>query len=100
MLNKNPTVIINGLSGLITQVLPLLVILGVINPTPQKLAALIALQGLILTYVSTVLIKSQVSTESTVRALVEQGIKSDPSTSFEEVKTIVRENKEDANSQK
>ena len=61
MLNKEPTVLINGLSGLLTQVLPLLVVVGIVNISPTKLAALISIIGLVLSYVSTTLLRSQVA---------------------------------------
>lgn len=93
MLNKNPTIIINGLSGLLTQILPLLVILGYIHLTPERLAAFISLQGLVLAFVSTVIIKSQVSSEATVRELVDEGVRSPKGTKFETVKANVEDNK-------
>lgn len=58
--NKEPTVIINGFLGLLTQILPLLVIMGFITLTPEKLAALISISGLLLTFILTTLLRSQV----------------------------------------
>lgn len=60
MLNREPAVIIGGLAGLLTQVLPLLVILDIVDLTPDKLAALISIIGLILTFVATTILRSQV----------------------------------------
>lgn len=59
-LNREPAIIIGGLAGLITQVLPLLVILDVVNLSPEKLAALISVIGLLLTFIATTLLRSQV----------------------------------------
>lgn len=60
-LNREPTIIINGLSELIRQILPLLLILGVIHLTDEKMGALISIISLTLAFVSTTLLRSQVS---------------------------------------
>lgn len=65
MFNRNPTIIISGLSGLLQQVLPLLVILGWLHLTSEQLAAVISLQGLLLTFIATTILRSQVTPNDT-----------------------------------
>lgn len=59
-MNKEPTVIINGLSELLRQVLPLLVVVGLVHLSPEKLAGLVSIIGLVLAFVSTTLLRGQV----------------------------------------
>lgn len=66
MFNRELASIINGLSGLLQQVLPLLVILEVVRLSPTKLAALIAVIGLVLTFISTTVIRTQVAPKQDV----------------------------------
>lgn len=58
-MNKEPTVIINGLSELLRQVLPLLVVVGLVHLSPEKLAGLVSIIGLVLAFVSTTLLRGQ-----------------------------------------
>lgn len=75
LFNKNPTIIINGLSGLLTQILPLLVFLGYIHfDSLEKLAAFISLQGLILTFVSTTILRTQVTPADKVNQLIKEAL--------------------------
>lgn len=85
MFNRNPTIIISGLSGLLQQILPLLVIMGWLHLTPEKLAAVIALQGLVLTFLATTILRSQVVPTETRNAQVQLAIDSPSSTTVEKV---------------
>lgn len=59
MFNREPTVIINGLSELLRQILPLLVVVGLVQLSPEKLAGLVSITGLVLAFISTTLLRSQ-----------------------------------------
>lgn len=89
MLNKNPTIIISGLSGLIQQLLPLLVILDVVHLTPERLAAVIAAQGLVFTFVATTLLNSQTTATALADQQIRTAVRSEIGTSVEEVKKEV-----------
>lgn len=85
MLNKEPTVIVNGLSGLLTQILPLLVVVGAIELSPEKLAGWVSVIGLVLTFVSTTLLRSQVTPQDTANKQIQEAINSPVGTKVEEV---------------
>lgn len=90
-MNKNPTIIINGISGLVAQILPLLVIIGAIHPTPEVLAAWISISGIVLTFISTTIIRSQVVPTETANQQIREGIKSPQGTTVEQVVKKVEE---------
>jgi hypothetical protein len=92
--NKNPTIVINGLSGLIQQVLPLLVVVGLVQLSPEKLAGWVSVIGLVLTFVSTTLLRSQVVPTEKANAQIETAI-SMPSTST--VKDVIKKEEKQSN---
>lgn len=75
MFNKEPTVIVNGLSGLLQQVLPLLVVVGLIHLSPEKLAGWVSVIGLVLTFVSTTLLRSQTVPTDTANKQIETAVR-------------------------
>lgn len=85
MWNKNPTLIINGLSELLRQILPLMVVVGVIHLTPEKLAGLVSVIGLILAFISTTLLRSQVVPTETANQQIKTAVNSPSGTSVEQV---------------
>ena len=97
MWNKEPTAIINGLSGLLTQIVPLLVILGVVTLTPEKMAALISIIGLVLTFVSTTLLRSLVTPTTTANTQIQKGIESPKNTKVSDVIEAVKKDEQNAN---
>lgn len=92
MLNREPTVIINGLSELVRQILPLLVVVGVVNIAPEKQAAWISIIGLVLFFISTVLLRSQVVPTVTANSQIEKAVTMPAGTTVKEV--IAAEKKE------
>lgn len=76
MFNKNPTIIISGLAGLLQQILPLLVILGWLHVTAEQLAAIISLQSLLLTFIATTILRSQVIPTTTANQQIQTAIDS------------------------
>lgn len=85
MWNKNPTLIIGGLSELLRQILPLLVVVGVIHLAPEKLAGLVSVIGLVLTFISTTLLRSQVTPTEIANQQIRTAVSSPTGTSVEQV---------------
>lgn len=79
-LQREPAVIINGLSELLKQILPLLVVVGLVQMSPEKLAGWISIIGLVLFFVSTTLLRSQVVATETANKQIEVAKFADPST--------------------
>lgn len=91
-MNKEPTVIINGLSELLRQVLPLLVVIGVVQLSPEKLAGLVSIIGLVLAFVSTTLLRSQTVSTQVANDQIKTAIKAPSDTTVAEVVAITKEN--------
>jgi hypothetical protein len=92
MLNKEPALIINGLSGLLQQILPLLVVVGLLNLTSDKLAGWVSIIGLVMTFISTALIRQNVVSPDTANKQIQEGIDSPKgSTTVQEVINKVEE---------
>lgn len=91
MFNRNPTIIISGLSGLLQQVLPLLVILGWLHLTSEQLAAVISLQGLFLTFIATTILRSQVTPNETATQQMLIARASSPDTPINTIKIRAEE---------
>lgn len=89
MFNRNPTLILNGLSELARQILPLLVVVGIVHLSPEKLAGTIAIISFVIAFVSTTLLKSQVTPNETTDQLVRTAVRSPTGTSVQEVKDKV-----------
>lgn len=85
LFNKEPTVIVNGLSGLFTQILPLLVVVGAIELSPEKLAGWVSVIGLVLTFISTTLLRSQVTSQDTANKQIQEAIDSPKGTEVSDV---------------
>jgi len=94
MLNREPTVIINGLSELLRQIIPLLVLMGIIKLSPEKQAGLISIIGLILAFISTTLLRSQVVSTGVANSQIQTGINASSDTTVKEVIAIEKENRE------
>lgn len=84
-MNKEPTLIINGLSELLRQILPLMVVVGLIHLEPEKLAGLISLIGFVLAFISTTLLRSQVVSTDKANQQIEVAIASPANTTVEKV---------------
>lgn len=89
MFNRNPTVILNGLSEFTRLILPLLVVVGLVHISPEKLAGTIAIISLTIAFISTTILKSQVTSNETSDQLVREGIRSGKDTSLAQVKEKV-----------
>lgn len=90
-MNKNPTIILNGLSELLRQVLPLLVVIGVVHLEPEKLAGLISIIGLVLAFITTTVLRNQVTPNETADKQIVEAIKSPAGTSIQTIKDKVEE---------
>lgn len=89
MLNKNPIIVINGLSELIRQVLPLLVVVGLVHLSPEKLAGLVSIIGLVLAFVSSTLLNAQTIPTVIADQQIRTAVRSPEGTSVKEVKEKV-----------
>ena len=90
-IKQEPTIVINALSEMLRQLLPLLVILGVFNLTPDKLSALSIAIGLVLGFFTTLFTRSQTVPIAVADKQIEVAKASDPSRSNA---TIIQEAKE------
>lgn len=88
-MNRNPTIILNGLSELARQILPLLVVVGVVHLAPEKLAGIISIISIILAFISTIVLKSAVTPNETSDQLVREGVRSEIGTTVAQVKEKV-----------
>lgn len=84
-MNKEPAVIINGLAELVRQILPLMVVVGLIQLSPEKLAGLVSIIGLVLAFVSTTLLRTQVVSTDKANQQIEVAIASPANTTVEKV---------------
>lgn len=84
-MNKEPAVIINGLAELVRQILPLMVVVGLIQLSPEKLAGLVSIIGLVLAFISTTLLRSQVVSTDKANQQIQAGIASPPGTTVAKV---------------
>lgn len=84
-MNKEPTVIINGLSELLRQILPLLVVVGLVHLSPEKLAGLISIIGLVLAFVSTILLKNQTVATGVANSQIQTAVRMPEGTTVEQV---------------
>lgn len=85
MFNREPTIIINGFAELVRQLLPLFVITGIINLPPDKLNGWNMIISLVLTFVSTILLRQNVVSPSTANAQIRVAIDSPSSTTVQQV---------------
>lgn len=87
--NKEPTLLLNGLSELLRQILPLLVVIGVVHLEPEKLAGLISIIGLVLAFISTTVLRSQVVSTEKADQQIRVAVNSPSGTSVDVVKDKV-----------
>jgi hypothetical protein len=71
---KEPAVIINGLFALAQQVLPLMVVVGLLSLPDTKLAGWVSIIGLISAFVSTALIRQNVVPTEKANAQIQTAI--------------------------
>lgn len=74
MFGKEPAVIVNGLAELVRQVLPLAVVVGLIELSPEKLAGWVSIIGFVLAFVSTYLIRTSVVSTEIANSQIETAI--------------------------
>ena len=98
-INKEPTIVINSLSEMLRQLLPALVILGVINISSEKQAALSVAIGLVLGFFTTLLSRNAVVPtaiavpKDTSDARIETALRMPSTASVGEVIRATEENK-------
>lgn len=85
MFGKEPTAVINGISELVRQVIPMLIIFGLIRWTDLQVAAAFAVLSAFLALVQTLLTRSQVVPVETVNAQIKQAVKMSEDTTVKEV---------------
>ena len=94
MFGKEPAAIVNGLSGVLQQILPLLVLVGVIDLPDKQLAGWISIIGIVFTFIATYLIRQSVVPTERANSQIEMAI-SMPKTSTVEDVMKANEKKED-----
>lgn len=92
MFNKNPTLILSGIAELVRLVLPLLVLVGLVHLGDKELAGWIAIVGVVISFITTSVLRLQVTPNDTATQQIGIALKKDPTTtSVEDVKSIVKE---------
>lgn len=85
MLNKEPTAIINSISELVRQIVPMLILFGVIHWTDQQIAAVFMVLGAFLTLVQTLITRTQVVPTVVANKQIEIAKAADVSTPTSEI---------------
>lgn len=85
MLNKEPTAIINGISELLRQIIPMLIIFGLIHWTDLQTAAAFAVMSAFLSLVSILVTRSQVVPNEKADAQIKTALSLPASASVAEV---------------
>ena len=84
-IKQEPTIVINALSEMLRQLLPLLVILGVFRLTPDKLSALSIAIGLVLGFFTTLFTRSQTVSLNTANRQIEIAKAADVTTPTDQI---------------
>lgn len=80
LFNKEPTFIINGFAELLRQLFPLLLVVGIVNLPQDKINAWNMIISLVLAFVSSVVLRSQVTSQNTANKQIQEGLNSNPET--------------------
>lgn len=86
---KEPVVIIDAIAEVLKQVIPLLIIFGVIHWTDQQIAQTILVLGVIITAIKTMITRQTVVPIATANRQIAEGINSPPNTTVDQVKERV-----------
>ena len=84
-ITKEPTIVINSLSEMLRQLLPVLVVLGVIHISSEKQAALSVGIGLILGFFTTLFTRSQTVPTTTANQQIATAVRMPSTASVEDV---------------
>jgi hypothetical protein len=88
-IKQEPTVVINAASEAIRQIIPMLVVLGVLNMTGEKASALNIVVGVFMGFLTTLYSRSQTVPNATADKQIEVAIASPADTAPDKVKQIV-----------
>ncbi len=88
MFGKEPTVVLGALAEIVKAVIPMLIIFGILKWTPEQLAQVMLVVGVMVGSLSVVLTRSQTRAEPEVNALIRTAVKQPENTSVEKVKEI------------
>lgn len=89
MLNKEPAVIVKVLEEIVRAAIPLALIFGWVNWTEAQTGAVMLFIGVFVGGIAVLFTRAQVSSESTVNALIKEAVKSPAGTSPQAVKDAV-----------
>lgn len=87
MFGKEPAVVFNALGELVRAVIPMLILFGLIQWTPDQVAQVFLVVGVLVTVLTTLLTRSQ--TTATTNELIETAVKMPSNSTVEQVKHVV-----------
>jgi dTDP-4-dehydrorhamnose reductase len=85
MFGKEPTVILNGLAEILRQVIPMLILFGILHWTDQQIAAVFMVVSAVVAFLSTAWARSQVVPHETANAQIETAIKMPKDSTLQQV---------------
>ena len=89
MFNKEPAFIFNGLAEILRQLVPLLIVFGLIQWTDVQIAAVFAFSSVLLTFLASLLTRSQTVPTQAADAQIHQATLMPANTPVEEVRAAV-----------
>lgn len=86
MFGKEPAVIFNGIGEIIRAIIPCLILFGFIHWTDQQIAGVLLVASIMLSFLTTLLTRSQSTSTETMDTLIKTAVRMPASTTVEEVK--------------
>lgn len=86
MFEKEPAVIFNGIGEIFRSVVPCLILFGLIHWTDQQIAAVFLVVSVILSFLTTLLTRSQSTSTDTMNTLIKTAVKMPTDSTIAEVK--------------
>lgn len=88
---KEPTVIVGAVSEILRQIVPTLIIFGVINWTGEQVAQVTMLLGLVVALVNILVTRSQVTSNALTDDLIKAAVKMPSNSTVADVKAYVED---------
>lgn len=85
MFGKEPTVILNGLAEILRQVIPMLILFGLLQWSDQQIAAVFMVVSAVVAFLSTALARSQVVPTEVANSQINTAIKMPKDSTLQDV---------------
>lgn len=95
MFGKEPTIVLGALSEVLRQAIPMLILFGILNWTPEQIAAVMLFWGSLVTLGSIILTRSQVVSHQVANQQIETAVKMPSDTTVAEVVAAAKEDARD-----